>query len=570
MATNFQAVDTNLEKIKTTLQGISSSLASSTPEQRTQLEGTLKTLGGALSSEQARRSVENAKTSSPGTTPSATTPTTDALTKAMQDKAAAETRAKEAEARKKEAEATASIADQRLAQRNAGKTGTTSGLSNSDATANSGVTTLEGLLAQEPELANYGLTADNVSDPMVVATLRNQVARSQQLEADYNRLNEMVAKKEERTKEQVALINTSIKNQEAQLKVEQRKRMASEGMAGVLSGRSLYSPEEHQGLIQEVVQDGILKLQEIQIEGFKLKNEMWDNFDNYEFEKYTKKSEVLKEYNKLELDTVTAIQTHLQNIAKTQQEKIVFDQQQMDRSSLILAGELVGASDATIRETATANGVDYGLLKKAVEDANYEQQSRALDITAKNESILTSRQSRYLASIKANQDGKDTGFTTQELDDIDSYAQEMIDNPDFKISSVPSKLRASVIAKRNDLNGEKDTSAILETGGESFITWLKEDSNRTNFVKKEVADKGEYSSWFTPKGMDVSRVINSKEGQTAVQIAIEQGAKTNDEIYNKLFGDKGIMIEFVNEKTNTKKKTENSIQKSANSTPATI
>ncbi len=571
MTTNFQIVDSDLAKLKTSLQGISSSLSSLSPSEKRKFEKSsssdtlsagLTSLSGTLSSEQARRSVASAKTSSPGTTS-----TPDPLNQALQAKVQAEARAREAEAKKKEAEATASIADQRLMQ---GKTkaGTSSTPSLGDVPIK-GAVELRSILETEPLLADYGLTEENVQDPMVIATLRNQVATSNQLEQDAVRLNEMVEKKEERTKQQVALIGQSVKNQTEQLKVEQRKRMAAEGMASVLSGRSLYSPEEHQGLIQEVVQDGILKLQEIQLEGYKLQNEMWDNFENYEFEAYTKKSEILKEYNKLELDTVTAVQTRLQTIAKTAQEKMVFDQTQMDRNSLILAEELVGASDAAIRQTATEQGIDYGLLKRAVADATdvhdtraFNKEDRALSLTEKRLSIATS-QKALSNSTK--------GFTQQELDDIDTYASEWIkEGDDFNITIVPSSggMRAAVIAQRNALQGEKDMADFLETGGTSFTDWLNEDKTRTKFVKSEFAYKGNYSSWFTPKGMDITRAINSKEGQTAVQIAIEQGAKSNENIYKALFGTNGIIIEHINEKAKAKSEKEDNSQKSANSSSA--
>lgn len=580
MATNFQSVDDRLTQIKTTLQGISSNLSASTPEQRKQLSGAFTNLSGTLSSEQARRSVSSARESAPGTTSNATG-APDPMARALQEKAQSEARAKEAEARRKEAEATASIADQRMmkGQTNAGASSTAGADGKGPSPEETKRMRFQELMQAEPMLADYGLTEENLEDPMVIATLRNQVAQSKQLEADAVRLSEMVQRKEERTQQQVALVGQSIKNQEAQLKVEQRKRMAAEGMGSILAGRSLYSPEEHQGLIQEIVQDGILKLQEIQIEGFKLQNEMWDDFENYEYEAYTQKSEMLKEFNKLELDTVTSIQTRLQALAKSEQEKLVFDQAQMDRASLIMAEELVGASDEAIREAATTQGIDYGLLKRAVADATeaqemraFNREDRALSLTGKRLSIAG--QQRALSGGSGGGDGR---FTEAELGDIEAFAQEMIDNSDFKITNVPQALRAAVIAKRNELEGNADTAEFIETGGASFIGWLNEDKTRTKFVKVQVADKlkneqwwiaGNISSMFTSKGMDVARAINSEAGQTAVQIAIEQGAKSNEEIYSALFGSNGLMIEYVKEEAENLKKNNQATQTSANSTPA--
>ncbi len=456
MATNFQSVDDRLTGIKTTLQNISSSLSTATPEQKTQLSAALNSTGAALSSEQARRSVANAQESSPGTSSSGSA-SARALAMANAARTEAEAKAKKAEQAQKDAEATASISDQRSAKSKTGSApGSTGGTNKAASTPEEDKKmAFQELMQREPMLGEYGLTEENLADPMVIATLRNQVANTQQIKENIVRLDEMVQKKEERTREQVALIGTSIKNQEAQLKVEQRKRTAAEGMAGILSNRSLYSPEEHQGLIQEVVQEGILKLQEIQIEGYKLQNEMWEDFDDYEFEKYTAKSEQLKEYNKLELDTVTSIQTRLQNIAKTQQQKLVFDQAQMDRSSLILAEELVGSSDEAIREAATTQGVDYGLLKRAVADASFTQEDRNLSLQSKR---LTIQAQQKAASEETEDETEEPLTSAQRAALIKEYGLEegTIQIPIGWKESNFAKFAASY-----DLNG-KDNVAVAK------------------------------------------------------------------------------------------------------------
>lgn len=575
MATNFQAINQTLENIKGSLIGLRDNVGSATEAQREQLGGALNTLGSTLSSTEARTAVSNAQrntTQSPTRTES---PTIDPLIEAQQARAQAEARAKNAEAKMKEAEATASISDQRLLK----KTGATAGATGSPASqTQTGATALNNILASEPQLADYGLNENNVDDPMVVASLRYQAAREGQIANDVNILNEYVARREQRVKDQVALIDQSIANQNEQLKVEQRKRMASTSMAGILSGRSLYSPEEHQGLIQEVIQEGILQLQEIQLEGYKLQNEMWSDFEDFEFEAYTQKSEMLKEFNRLELETVTTIQERLQEVAKIEREKQLFDQSQMERTSLILAEELVGASDEEIRQTAEREGVDYGMLLRAVRDSTFTEQDRSLTLAGKQQSLISARNAEARAAA-ASAAGGTSGLTESEQAEIDTYAQEMIDNRNFNITSVPQAIRAAVIARRNELQGDADTAEFIETGGDSFVDWINEDKKRSKFVKSQFADKMDSpilpfftdkagSHWLTPRGVDVRRAINSNEGQTAVQIAIEQGARTNEDIYNALFGDGGIIIEYVNEEIERKNRQEDSVQKTANSTPA--
>jgi hypothetical protein len=569
MATNFQSVDDQLNKIKSTLQGISSNLSASTPEQRQQLSSAFTTLSGTLTSEQARRSVSNAQASAPGTTPNSTpTSTPDPMARALQEKAQAEARAKEAEARRKEAEATASIADQRLLG-NKTNTGTSSAAGVDGAVPSAEETKklqFQELMQREPMLAEYGLTEENLEDPMVIATLRNQVANTQQIQQNVQRLDEMVMRKEERVRQQVALIGQSVKNQEDQLKVEQRKRMAAEGMAGILSNRGLYSPEEHQGLIQEVVQDGILKLQEIQLEGFKLQNEMWQDFDDYEFEKYTAKSELLKEYNNLELATVTAIQERLQAVAKAEQEKLVFDQEQMDRASFVLAPELIGATPEQIREVAFSNGIDPGLLSREVEAYRQSQEMFDLDVQSKRESILSAQQSRILAQARFNRENQPTtekSLTPSELkgfsdmyglksglgdsavnlipsywtrNDLDGFINKFPNAPKEDLPGLIKQYEDIVVA--SSITDDEERTKYLASVVEPAEVVVSDVTNRirndyANFFEA-VKREGDSSKWdLRGKKGDVELWINKPSTQETIKQLADSGL-TSYQVYNEI------------------------------------
>jgi hypothetical protein len=524
MSTNFQAIYDTLGKIQTTLGGLKEQGVEVPQTMREQLGGGLNTLSGVVSSEQARRSVSNAQSNS------GVSPGPDPLTVALQAQAKAEAEAKKATERAKEAEATASISDQRmLAKQKVGAGGVT------DATTppSPGAVTLANLLASEPTLADYGLTEDNVNDPMVVASLRFQVAREGQIAKDVEALNKYVANKEQRVRDQIALIDQSIANQSEQLKIEQRKRMAATGMAGVLSGRSLYSPEEHQGLIQEVVQEGILQLQQIQIEGFKLKNEMLSDFEDFQFEAYTKKSEMLSELNKLELQTVTTIQERLQDIAKQQREKTLFDQSQADRNAFILAPELMNASPEEIMRVAQANGIEAGVLKRAIDDYAFQQDDRNLSLQAKRESILTSQQSRRLALAKdagsktdepmspsvlkaftdlyGLREGKETASLIPPYWSENDLRAFMQDNPNVPASDIKSAVtmwETSVIASQieDPVKQKEFITSSLEKAGLDYPTVSK------RVESKIIEDHAEFFSAAKTAGVSSKFDLRGKKG----------------------------------------------------------
>lgn len=484
MPTNYNAIYDTLGQISNTLGELKKQGTEIPKTDLKNLSNALNSTSSAVSSEQARREVQTAQntsgvTNAPGQV--------DPMFKALQEKAQAEAKAKEAEAAKKQAEATASIADQRLAKEST-KTTKTGETQSADASR----LRFDEILLAEPELADYGLTEDATQDPMVVATLRNQIATQRQIAQSVAVLNDFARLKEKRVQEQVALIDQSIANQEAQLKVEQRKRMAAVKMAGILSGRLLYSPEEHQGLIQQVVQDGIVALQKVQLEGYKMKNEMYDDLDNFRYDAYVKKSELVKEYNKLELDTVTAIQERLQQVAEQERQKITFDQAQADRAALIFAEELVNASDAEIRRVALENGIDYGLLLRAVNDAKFTTQDRALTLASKRASFEKAgkKEVKPMTALERNRLVEEYGFQKGQLqipigwseEDFSGFLDKYnISEKDSTIVNKMLKEYESIIAGTYKYYSERDDAGKKKLADEAF----EELKKRLEAVKDE-------------------------------------------------------------------------------------
>ena len=182
----------------------------------------------------------------------------------------------------------------------------------------------------------------------------------------------------------------AVKNQVA----ENQRTVDAMRFAGVVAGRAQFAPTVEQSIIHEVIQDG---LDEIEVINEKKNSairaarqaETEFNMDEFELQ-----SEIAKEYHKEVEGAFSRMNAHVRQVELDERERIEFRQKQEERSSLILAEELIDSTPEKIMQTAGANGIDVGLLTKAVNDARFEKQSNELEIQGKKENILSSQASR--------------------------------------------------------------------------------------------------------------------------------------------------------------------------------
>jgi hypothetical protein len=124
--------------------------------------------------------------------------------------------------------------------------------------------------------------------------------------------------------------------------------------------------------------------------------------------KFEQQAELAKEYNNEIESTISAMNAQVRQVEQDERERAKFRQEQADRSAFILAPELMDADEATIYQTALANGIDPGLLAREVQTYKDDQAMNELDMESKRENILSSQQSRILAQARFDREGQKT------------------------------------------------------------------------------------------------------------------------------------------------------------------
>lgn len=239
-----------------------------------------------------------------------------------------------------------------------------------------------------------GGTTENIQDPVIRALADKTIANVGIITNQMNTLAQYREQYNEYTQQDIdSIARTAERSVQRQLDENQRVTDAMR-FAGVVGGRAQFTPVVEQSIIHEVIQDGMDKIEVINEKKNTAIREARKAEADFNIEAFEQQSELAKEYNSEIESTISAMNAQVRQVEKDERERIDFRQAQEERSSLILAEELIDATPEKIMQTAVANGIDVGLLTKAVNDAKFEKQSQELDIQSKKESILSSQASR--------------------------------------------------------------------------------------------------------------------------------------------------------------------------------
>ena len=228
-------------------------------------------------------------------------------------------------------------------------------------------------------------------------------------------------------------VQSSLRNIQATADL-QSKRVAKENerlaqasqVAGIVAGRGMYSPYEHEGIISEVIQDGLDRITQIELTAQDAKLEAKKAHREFRYEAFVQSTEMVSALSELKRQTIVDIGKRLQEVEAAEREKMTFDQEQQDRTSFILAAELADATPEEIRAAALANGVDAGALMRTVADYKQEQDMNNLDQQAAEESILSSQQSRRLAQARFNNEQADRAASGENEDQTEPMSADTI------------------------------------------------------------------------------------------------------------------------------------------------
>ena len=408
-AKTLAEIQTTLGNMKTTLSGIAAN-----PTERARLEGTslgkgitdvlgsaknyvgtLENRGGVITSKSARNAVEQGKSVIGADSQSA-------FSKLMSDYSNLTKKFEQEKATRQNLEADASIAEKRrqqaveeaVMQTKEKETPTGAGTS---ATG----TTTDGATGQVA--ANTEPLAGLENDPVALALAQSMNEKVNLTNSQLTQLSDMFEDEDEDTKRTIRNAENLAKIQTERIQKENQRLAQAARVAGIVAGRGMYSPYEHEGIISEVVQEGLARVQEIEYTKQETIITAKKALRDFKYKTFTEATKLINDLSDMKRQTVIDMNARLVEIERMEREKINFDNEQADRNALLLAPELVNADQDTLVATAAANNIPLGALTKAIADYKYEQQSRELDLTAKSESIATSRYNRYLASVKAGE-----------------------------------------------------------------------------------------------------------------------------------------------------------------------
>lgn len=392
-------IQTTLGNIKNTLTGIGNN-----PTEKARLEntdlgkgiadvlgstskyvGTLENKGGIITSKSARNAVEQGKSVIGADSQSA-------FSKLMSDYSSLTKKFEQEKATRQSLEADVSIADKRQQQAVEDAVTQASDKTKAGATTTTGDTATDGTTGTVA--ANTEPLAGLESDPVALALAQSMNEKVNLTNSQLTQLSGMFEDEDEDTKRTIRNAESLAKLQTERIQKENQRLAQAARVAGIVSGRGMYSPYEHEGIISEVVQEGLAKVQEIEYTKQETIITAKKALRDLKYKTFTEATKLIQDLSDMKRQTVIDMNARLVEIERTEREKIVFDNEQADRNALLLAPELINADSNTLTAVAAANNIPLGALTQAVADYKYEQQSRELDLTAKRESIASSRDAR--------------------------------------------------------------------------------------------------------------------------------------------------------------------------------
>ena len=364
-----------------------------------------------------------------------------------------------------------------------------------------------------------------VDDPVLRAMTDSTINKITLAQAQQTRLNDFAETMSQYAQADINDISaTAARAVERQVAENDRVQRAMRG-AGILAGRSQIAPTVQGSIINEIIEDGLDRINVIEEKKTSAVRTARKAETEFNYALFTDSVEIAKQLNTDIENSVTNLKAQVRQAEKDEQDAITFRQEQEERNSLILAGELVGATPEVIQQTALANGIDPGLLAKAVNDAKFEASNReftesnnALTLANKRQDLIKKRTPAAPKAVvipdDIEQNFRSGGFSSPDTKAIYSDIQDLgidgmvetyleegqIDREEIKaIVSAHEKSQRAKAATGHDTeptNAEIKLNAFIDTGFDQKIS-LK---NFTATVPKFRGDKGSSAvSFFKPE-----------------------------------------------------------------------
>lgn len=268
-------------------------------------------------------------------------------------------------------------------------------LKNIDSASEVGESAKTDISAGVDAILNDGKT-DNIEDPVIRSLAEKTSANISIISNQMNTLENYRKQFNQYTKDDIDSIARTAERS-IQRQTEENERTANAmRFAGVISGRAQFSPLIEQSIIKDVIQEGLDEIEVINEKKNSAIREARRAEAEFNVDAFEQQAELAKEYNSQIESAISNMNQRVREAEQDERARVEFRQAQEERNSLILAEELIDATPEQIAQAAAANGIDIGLLSKAVNDAKFEKQSQELDIAGKKENILASQDSRRL------------------------------------------------------------------------------------------------------------------------------------------------------------------------------
>ena len=368
------------------------------------------------------------------------------------------------------------------------------------------------LNAATDALAGNG-TTENIQDPVIRALTDKTIANTGIITNQMNTLAQYREQFNEYTQQDIdSIARTAERSIQRQTEENQRTTDAMR-FAGVLAGRAQFSPVPEQSIIHEVIQEGLDKIEVINEKKNTAIREARKAEAEFNIDAFEQQAELAKEYNNEIESTISAMNAQVRQAEADERARIEFRNTQEERTSLILAEELVDATPQQVMEAAVANGINAGLLMKAVNDAKFTKEDRIF--TQKDNALsLEAKQASINASNRSNQPDSSTEDFTREESAL--LRQAGLDGASYDekitfLNMAPTERSAKIKEVQDEKKAEEDMSVS------DFISNLVGTSSF--WTKDEFPDRLKQSA--KSFGIDPKGVFNDKEGRNFLGVIVE-------------------------------------------------
>jgi hypothetical protein len=235
---------------------------------------------------------------------------------------------------------------------------------------------------------------DTEGDPIAAALAEDFANQQAVVQEQLSALRAFTDAEDSETQQTLNNIQATADLQAKRVAKENQRLAQASQTAGIVSGRGMYSPYEHEGIVSEVIQDGLDRITQIELSAQDAKLVAKKAHREFKYEAFVQATEMVSALSEMKRDTIVAIGKRLQEVEAAERDKMTFDQEQADRTAFILAPELVGATPEEINAAALANNINPGMLMRTVGEYTSEQEALDLDQRLGEEQILTQQNNR--------------------------------------------------------------------------------------------------------------------------------------------------------------------------------